>query len=505
MNKILASAFLALAKSCGYTGSEADIEAQRAWLIKSARVINDPEGKAVDIKNVTVEADAPLVVKMYTMPSPTAPAAAPVADANPTNDTATIVKSALDTFAAQHGIVKRPNINGAITAPDTITVKSVEESIYERTPSRHFKEFKTADRFRDYFLTVLGRSPMYAGQAGCEAAAKRWYNSDATKRLGESAEFKSYLGGLHADQKAYTSSTQAGGGALTFMEFIPDLIQNVLQYGAARKVAQVWPMSQEQAFIPKMTGIHTLTYPLQTATASQSTGVTYSNVQLTAKTGICIVKLSKQLVQDANILVVDNVMEQIARTVAYTEEQELITAAGEATLGGCIGINSRFAAIGLSSAAGAVAGATTPATHTLAQLTAVIGTLPNYARKNAVWMCNPYHVGVTFARLAAAQGGVTFKETMEYGYVPMFLGQPIIEANVMNSTTDAANTVDILYGDFRRGTAIGDRMGLELDATDIRYWDDYSVGVRGVIRHDVVCHDVGTTTAAGPIVALYQT
>ena len=55
-------------------------------------------------------------------------------------------------------------------------------------------------------------------------------------------------------------------------------------------------------------------------------------------------------------------------------------------------------------------------------------------------------ITANFIRLAAAQGGVTWAETQEYGYVMKFLGKPVIENNVMNSTTDAANTIDILFG-----------------------------------------------------------
>lgn len=480
VHRIKAADARAIAKSLPtpYQGDENDLNAIKTFIADSGRVVKGSDGEQINWKTATIEADEPLVVKTVSATAATQVATTQV----DSNDLQTVIKSAVDD--ATKGLRERPNFNGATDPALQVSVKSVEESIYEGS-RKHFKDFQTASRFRDYMLGgVLGATPQFANTPMVAAARKRWADSPITK--------------------AYGSNTQAGGGALTFMEFIPDLIANVLQYGVSRKLAQVWPMSQEQAVIPKMTGIHTLTYPQQNATATQSTGVSYSNVTLNAKTAICIVKLAKQLVQDANILVLDNVMQQIARTVAYTEDQELLTATGQPELGGCIGVNGRFAAIGVGSAAGAVVGGANWDAHTMTHITTVLGTLPDYARQNATWVCNPAFLG-TLARIGMAQGGVTFKETMEYGYVPMFLGQPVLTANVMNSTNAAAaNTIDLLYGDFKRGTVIGDRFGLELDATDIRYWDDYAVGVRGVIRHDVVAHDVGTTTAAGPIVCLYQ-
>lgn len=482
VHRIKAADARAIAKSLPtpFTGDENDLNAVKTFIADSGRVVKGSDGETINWKTAMIEADEPLVIKTVS-----STAALQTITAPDTNDLATIVKSAVDD--ATKGLRERPNFNGATDPNLQVSVKSVEESIWECSP-KHFRDFKTADRFRDYFLGgVLGKTAQFANEPSVVAARKRWNDSPITK--------------------AYGSNTQAGGGALTFMEFIPDLIQNVLQYGVSRKLAQVWPMSQEQAVIPKMTGIHTLTYPQQNATATQSTGVSYSNVTLNAKTGICIVKLAKQLVQDANIMVLDNVMQQIARTVAYTEDVELLTANGQPEFGGCVGVNARFA--GISStlvAGGAVSGgtaATAFASTTMTMITALLGVLPDYARNGAVWVCNPVFLG-TLARLGQAQGGVTFQETMQYGYVPMFLGKPVLTSNVLSAAPSTQYTPYLLYGDFKRGAVIGDRFGLELDATDIRYWDDFAVGVRGVIRHDVNVHDVGDATNAGPICCLFS-
>jgi HK97 family phage major capsid protein len=100
---------------------------------------------------------------------------------------------------------------------------------------------------------------------------------------------------------------------------------------------------------------------------------------------------------------------------------------------------------------------------------------------------------------------VTYKETVEYGEVMMFMGRPVVLNNVMNSTdAAAANTIDILYGDVSLGVDFGDRMSLEIDISDQVYWTSNGIGVKGTVRHDVNVHDIGSTSRVGPIVALYQ-
>lgn len=477
MQSIKFADFLAIAKTLGYTGatSPGDVEAIRAFIVGTKKIVNNTEGKAIDWATVVVE-NEPLVVKTATVTETPA--------VNPTSDIETIVKARVDAELAK----ARPsnNPNAAIADPyANLTVIDTEEALYN-TSRKHFRDFKTAKRFRD-LLTVK------MGQAKPEFLDNPRY-IEARKRISEDPV-----------TKAYGTTTQGGGGALAFQQFIPDVIQNFVQYGVSRRLAQVWPMTQETAFIPKQVGIQTVTYPQQGSTISQTTGVTFSNVQLTAKTGTAIIKASMQLMQDANILIANNFMEQLSRAFAYVEDQMLINANGEANYGGCVGLVQRF--LGVSStlvAPGNVIGGSSWDGHTMTHFSTLLGVLPDYARPNAAFLCHPAFLG-TMARLGQAQGGVTFKETTEYGYVAQFMGIPVITSNVFASTNAGSNLqIDCMLGDFKRAAAIGDRMGLQLDVSDQRYWDDYSIGIRGVIRHDVQVHDVGTTSAAGPVVSLSQ-
>lgn len=494
MKTLELAAFAALAKQLGYSGSTsfADVEAMRKHIVGTGRVVNDESGP-INFTDLKILDDAPLVIKTGSAATVETKAAA-----NPTSDIDTIVKAAVAKALAERP--ERPNFNGAASGEFTVT--DGDERMF-KAKKRHFMDYEQAKKFRHHLITgVLGKTAEYA-------------NSPLVAKERKRAETDRVI-------KAYTSSTQAGGGATTFMEFNPDLIANLNTYGTARKLAKVTEMNEEQMFIPVRTGIHTLYYPQQASTVTQSTGVTYSNVQLSVKTGICIVKVSKQLIQDSNIGFIDDQFGEIARCIAFTEDTEMFTAAGEATYANIRGLANRFTGGGytgagtwtsIAHAAGSVAGGADATAHTMTQLTSAIGAVPTYARPGMAIACTPQITDIVFRRLALAQGGVTMKETAEFGNIPTFQGIPIIENNVMNTLgVAAANTVDFYIGNFSRGILLGDRMGVELDANEYIYWDSHCVGLKGSIRHDINVHDVGDATTGqsgtgriGPIVAFYQT
>lgn len=506
MHKITKSDFLAIAKRCGWAGSETDYEAMRTHILASkyARSIQDANGASIDVKAVSIvdePAPEPFTVKTVADNS-TATNVNPKSDsfANPTNDIQTLVNAAVAN-ATKGFTPGNGNPNRAI-AVDTVTVTPIEELNF-KSQARHIKSgYLQAKKFQTHlYANVFGNTPQMMNHPEVVAARKR---------LAEDPIYK-----------AYGSSTNAGGGALTFMEFVPDLIANVNQFGACRKLAKVFPMSQETAFYPVRQGIHALTYQQQNVAVTPSTSVTYSNVQLTAKTGTCIVQLSKQLVWDANISVVDDMFGEIARCIAYTEDLEFFTGAAQASYAGIRGYTNRFIGGGytgggtwtaVTHAATAAALGTTDSATTMAEVSAVLAKVPSYARQNMAITCTPQVAARIFMRLAAAQGGVTWTETQNYGYVMKFLGIPIVENNVMTAVDDAGSgTIKFLVGDFSKSAIIGDRMGVELDANDSVYWTSNGVGLKGTIRHDMVIHDVGDTASGGdnagrlgPVAAGYE-
>lgn len=483
---IKAATLLALAKQVGFNGNETDFEAQKKALIESKKTFKDSSGNDIDIKALVVEqpADNQVVVTEVT-DQPAAPEGDGMAKSvNPTNDLNTLIKSAVADAVKGFG-VDRPKLGLA----GDVSVTPMDEVMYDDAvkrgdKTRSFKNGHTARRFLDQFtVNVLGKTPQYFGNPKVE---------EARKRLAAGAV-----------NKAYTSATNAGGGALVFGEFQADLINNVNQYGVARQLADVKTMNSDSLTLPKKEGIHTVYYPQQAVAGTQSTGVSYSNVTLNAKTGIVLVQLSRQLLDDGQLSAADDAMKECARAIAFTEDKGLFTANNEAGYP-FVGIITKLAAIGYGTAASLVVGGGDWSAHTFAHMTSVLGKVPQYARQNMKATCSPEFLG-TLAKIGGSQGGVTWRETLDNGLVPYFMGIPIVLNNIMNSTSSTGtNTVDFIVGDFSKCAVLGDRVGIEMEADTSVGFTSYSVYIRAVIRHDIAVHDVGTSSVAGPIVALYQ-
>ena len=60
----------------------------------------------------------------------------------------------------------------------------------------------------------------------------------------------------------------------------------------------------------------------------------------------------------------------------------------------------------------------------------------------------------------------------------------------------------LLFGDLRMSTTMGVRRELRFQVSNERYWESDEIGINYTERFDVVNHDPGNATTAGPIVAL---
>jgi HK97 family phage major capsid protein len=70
------------------------------------------------------------------------------------------------------------------------------------------------------------------------------------------------------------------------------------------------------------------------------------------------------------------------------------------------------------------------------------------------------------------------------------------------STGTINGTAMAFFGDLSKSSALGDRRRLRIFRSEHRFMDTDQIGITGTERFDIVNHDVGSTTAAGPIVAL---
>jgi len=301
------------------------------------------------------------------------------------------------------------------------------------------------------------------------------------------------------------------GGYLVPQEFDSTLVDLRLQYGVFRQNVAIKQMTSDTLMIPRRATGLTGYWVGEGSTITES-NKTWGQVQLTAKTLAAITRMSVELSEDAVISIGDDLAGEVAYIFAYNEDLAGFVGTGISTHGGIIGVSTALkAAAGTpttTSAGGVIVGAGNLLSElTLANHNSVVGVCPSYARAGAKWYCSPTYQETVMNRLAYAAGGATTTEINNGVVVQKFLGYPVVLTEVLPST-DANSQICCLFGNLGMAAKLGDRR-----QTTIAFSDSATVGgesvfeknqiaVRGTERLDIVVHDVGNTSSAGPIVGL---
>ncbi len=115
--------------------------------------------------------------------------------------------------------------------------------------------------------------------------------------------------------KALTEGTPADGGYIVPEEFASEVNRVVEDYGLIAKMARKFPMGSDTLNVPRLGSSVTISYPGE-ATAGTGSQPVFENVQLLAKTAIGLTPMSNELLADANVSVVDLLVELFAEAIA---------------------------------------------------------------------------------------------------------------------------------------------------------------------------------------------
>jgi HK97 family phage major capsid protein len=312
---------------------------------------------------------------------------------------------------------------------------------------------------------------------------------------------------------AMLEDNNSKGGYLVPGEFEADLIRLVEERGVFRKEARVLPMGQDTKSIPRRSSGITA-YFVGESTAITESDMSLDLVTLVAKKLGAIIPMSNELGDDAIISVADMLATEIAYAFADKEDECGFNGDGTSTYGKITGVRRKLIddCLGGTEAGSAVGGLVrygtghTYANITLGVLNQLVGTLPQYAEANAKWYMSKF-VWSYLLDLLADSGGNTIATLQAGANGREFLGYPVVISQVMPKVS-AANQVCILLGDLRQAATFGDRRRTSLAMSDTAYvgsssmFETDQIAIRGIERFDIVCHDVGSSTSAGPIVGL---
>jgi HK97 family phage major capsid protein len=314
--------------------------------------------------------------------------------------------------------------------------------------------------------------------------------------------------------KLHSTGTNTLGGYTVPDEFGTDLIDLREEYGVVRSLFKSRPMASDTRTDPRRTSGLTAYFVAEGGAGTES-NKGWDQVRLTAKDLMVISRYTAQLSEDSVLNIGDDLAGEIAYAFSNKEDDCGFNGDGTSTYGGIIGVRHILNNVsGSSDSAGLIgqASGNTWAALTLTDFEAVIGVLPQYAAVQGApcWVASRAFFYNVMKRLEIAAGGVTASEVSAggtSGTSPMFLGFPVKISQVFPTATAVA-TVSCAFGNFPLGASFGDRQQDAIAFSEHatiggeNVFERNEIAIRGTERFDINVHDVGSTSAAGPICGL---
>jgi HK97 family phage major capsid protein len=307
------------------------------------------------------------------------------------------------------------------------------------------------------------------------------------------------------EYRAHSESVNTAGGFLVPVEMEMAIIDMRETYGTFRQWARVYAMGRDTMTVPRRTGGLTA-YFTGEGTAITESSKAWDQVQLVAKKIGALSLMSSELSEDAVVNLGDDLAFEIGYAFAEKEDRCGWLGDGTSTYGGMTGVCVKAVdAAYAGSKSTAAANHDTFAEIDAADLTALMGKLPSYARIGAAWYCSQTAADVVFGRLMSAGGGNNM-QNLAAAPEPRYLGYPIRVSAVLEDGTSSSGDLTGLwmlgFGNLSMAAAFGDRRGITVKLSDEYKFAEDQIAIKGTERFDINVHSMGTATAAGPFVSL---
>jgi HK97 family phage major capsid protein len=334
--------------------------------------------------------------------------------------------------------------------------------------------------------------------------AMRWCKDHSVQLLQGSREAFGF------DERNMVEGVFTSAGWLVPVEMEAAIIANREEYGVARRVCNVIPMTSASTNIPRITTDATAYFVGEGASVTTSDPAG-DQVTLTLKDLMAHTNIGKSTAQDTVVSLAEMVAREQARSFAVKEDSCLISGDGTSTYGGMQGIKTLLDTAAYSAGKYAAAsGHDTFAEINVADITGLIGLLPVYARAGSRYIVSGVFDAMVFGALKLNAGGNTVQTVQGRIVEGDYGGFPITVAHHMpagGGTTYNAVTIALL-GNFNLGVAFGSGSGMMLTVDPYTLAHQNLTRVITSERIDINAHGVAKSTTAGqqgPIVGLHGT
>jgi len=371
-------------------------------------------------------------------------------------------------------------------AIDTPEVKetAVEKRTEYAVPKSHgsLKAFRSAETAYRFGMSLKG---FVFG----DAEARRWCKDHGV------------------ESRAQASGVNSLGGVLLAPEHASELIRLVEEFGAFPQYARRVNMNSDTLVIARRTG-GLAARPVGENVEVTASDVTFDNVELSAKIWGVANRVPNSLLEDSIIDLADAMAVEVAQAYAEAFDNAGFIGDGTSQYHGVEGVCTKILKAPHSAS---VVTATSNDTYddlTLKNFTDTLAKLPLFARRQAAWYVSPVGWGAAMLRLAMLPGsgptaGGNTADNVAAGFGEQFLGYPVRVVHSMESgLTGTTGKVAALFGDLSQAATFGERRAISIRTASERYIELDQTLTFATTRNAMVVHDLGSTTKAGPVVAL---
>lgn len=250
--------------------------------------------------------------------------------------------------------------------------------------------------------------------------------------------------------KALVLSNNEQGGFLAPTEYVMETLRNVTEFAPIRNLCNIRSTSRTGINIPKRNGAASAAWVTETGTRSETTNPSFGMLDITTHEMYAMTKVSKQELEDSVFDLEGFLREEYGEQFGVTEADAIINGNGVGKPEGIL-VNANVAYVASGDASNITGDG----------LIALYYELKEAYLNNATWVMNRS----TLKTVRQLKEGVTGQYLWAPGIKAdarpaTILDRPYITAPEM--PTVSANAYPVLFGDFRRGYTIVDRLGMEI-------------------------------------------
>lgn len=283
------------------------------------------------------------------------------------------------------------------------------------------------------------------------------------------------------------------GGVLVPEVWASEIDRVVADFGVARRLARIVPMTSDTLHLPKAGSTGVTAYWITQGSAITESNPTFDETELTAKDLAGITAFTNSWKEDANVDVVNYLIELLGEALAGAEDEEFFN--GDGSNPAITGVLQSEDVTVVSMASGDDSFTNLDAND----LYDVLFAVPHQIRSGSKWVMSDYVFSLV--NKLADENSQPLYRTLNEADKGMLLGYPVeISSKMPELEDDGAETPFLAFGNFKRGTVIGNRKQMSLAVSDQatvgsnNLFEKNMSAIRVIERLDMAVH-IGTAIA----------